>query len=104
SVRPSAQWSCARPRPRRRARACAFSGPSCLLELSRHHLAETLEAADLDLGVAVELFLQELILLFVVTGIKILACVAQTVERRHGEIEVTVLNQLRGLPVKEGNQ
>ena len=47
------------------------------LELRRHHLAEAFEAADLDLGVGVELALEQRILVGVVAGVDRLAAVGQ---------------------------
>ena len=51
----------------------------------RHHLAESLEAADFDLGVGVKFLLQNLVAVLFVARIKDLAAVAQSVERRDGE-------------------
>jgi hypothetical protein len=54
----------------------------------RRHLAETLEAADLDLAAAGELGLDELVLVCVVARIERLAALGELVERRHGEEQV----------------
>jgi hypothetical protein len=43
--------------------------------LRRHHLAEALETADLDLGVGVKFFLEDFVAVLVVARIKILAAV-----------------------------
>ena len=57
------------------------------LELRRHHLAEALEAADLDLGVGAELARHDLGPVGVVAGVEHLAAMGEAVERRHREIE-----------------
>src|SRR5581483_9403062 len=55
-----------------------------LLELLRQHLAETLEARNVDLALAVELRLEERLLVRVVARVERLGALAQAVERRHG--------------------
>ena len=74
------------------------------LELRRHHLAEALEAADLDLGVGAEFLLEDFVLVLVVARIERLAAMGEPVERRHREIEMAVLDQLRHLAVEERDQ
>src|SRR5256885_12335587 len=59
-----------------------------LLQLCRHHLAETLEAADIDLGIGVELPLQDFVPVLVVAGVERLAAVRKAIERRDRQIEV----------------
>ena len=39
-----------------------------------------------------------------VAGVEDLAAMAQPIERRHCEIEVTLVDQLRHLPVEEGDE
>ena len=39
-----------------------------------------------------------------VAGVENLAAMAQPVERRHGEIEVTLVDELRHLPIEEGDE
>ena len=74
------------------------------LELRGHHLAQALEAADLDLAAAGELGLQEFVLVRIVARIEHLAALADAVERRHRQIEMAAAHQLRHLLVEEGDQ
>ena len=46
----------------------------------------------------------QLVAMGVVAGIDGLGALRQPVERRHGEIEMAALDQLRHLPVEEGDQ
>ena len=87
--------------PKQRALLRVHGG---FLELRRHHLAEPLEAADLDLGVGVKFLLQDFVAVLVVAGIKNLAAVREPIERRHREIEMAVVDELRHLPVEEGDE
>ena len=64
-------------------------------KLRRHHFAEPLEAADLDFGVGVKFFFEDFVAVPVIARIKILAAVGQAIERRHREIKVTVVDELR---------
>src|SRR5580700_5888234 len=73
-------------------------------QLRRHHLAEALEAADLDLGVGVKFFLEDFVAVLVVACIKILAAVRQAVERRYREIKVVIVDEFAHLPVEERDQ
>src|SRR5215204_1857508 len=61
-----------------------------LLELRRRHLAEALEAADLDLAVALEGGLEELVLVGVVAGVNGVSPLRQPVERRDRQIQVAL--------------
>ncbi len=74
------------------------------LELGRRHLAQALEAADLDLAAAGELALHQLVLMRVVAGIGDLAALAQAIERRLRQEEMAVLDQLRHFAIEEGHQ
>src|ERR1700749_719250 len=67
-------------------------------------LAEAFEAADVDLGIGVELASQQPVPIGVVAGIERLVAVGQLVERRHGQIEVALVDQPRHLAVEEGDQ
>ena len=62
------------------------------LELGRHHLAKPFKAADIDLGVGVELALQKRVLVGVVAGVDRLAAVGQLVQRRHRQIEMPLVD------------
>ncbi len=74
------------------------------LSCARHHLAKAFEAADFDLGIGVKLLLQQLFLVLVVARIERLAAMRQTIKRRHRKIEMAVIDQLRHLPVEEGDE
>src|SRR5690606_1060973 len=87
--------------PQMRALAARHRG---FLELRRHHLAQPLEPADLDLALARELLFQKLVLVGVIAGIKCLATLSYLVERRHGHIEMPAANKLRQLPIEEGDE
>ncbi len=54
-----------------------------LFKLRGHHLAETFEAPDLDIGIGAEFGLEQLVLVLVVARIKDLAAVGEAIERRH---------------------
>jgi len=51
----------------------------------------------------VELVSEQLLLMAIIARIRGLAAVAQTVEGRHRQKQVTVLNEFRHLPVKKGH-
>ena len=61
-------------------------------------------AADLDLGVGVKFLLEDFVAVLFVARIEDLAAVAQAIERRHREIEVPLVDELRHLPIEEGDQ
>ena len=63
--------------PQQRALAPVHGG---LLELRRHHLAEPLEAADFDLGVGVELLLEDLVAVLLVARVEDLSAVRQPID------------------------
>ena len=59
---------------------------------------------DLDLAAALELALEQLLAVLVVAGVDGLAALGQAVERRHGEEEVAVADELRHLAIEEGDE
>src|SRR3546814_9552167 len=73
-------------------------------QLRRGHLAEALEAADVDLLLSLEGGRQKLLLVGVVAGIVRRAAGRQAVERRQRQEQVTLLDQLRRLQEEEGHQ
>ena len=74
------------------------------LQIARRHLAETLEAADLDLAAAVEGALQQLLAVRVVAGVMGDVALRQAVERRQRQEEMPVLDEPRHLAKEEGHQ
>ena len=70
--------------------------------MHRLHLAQPLEAGDV--GLAVEHRADQLVLLRVVLGIFRAATLAQAEQRRLGEEQVAVLDQLRHLAIEERHQ
>ncbi len=68
-----------------------------LLELRGKHFAEALEAPDVDLAATVEGGGHQLVLVQVVARVERLAALRQPIERRHGEIEVPLVDELRHL-------
>src|SRR5690606_6965931 len=77
---------------------------SGFLELGRQHLAQTLEAADLDGALTLELARQQFVLVAVVAGIGGLAALAQSVKRGNGEVEMAASDQIRHLAVKKSDE
>src|SRR4029079_11742280 len=75
-----------------------------LFELLRQHLAEALETRDVDLGLAVELLAQELVLMRVVAGVEGLGALAQTIERWNRKIEVTSFDESAHLTEEKCDQ
>src|SRR5690606_17116517 len=73
-------------------------------ELLRVHLAETLEAADLDLAATIENRAQQLFLVLIVARVRRDVALRDLVERRHGQIEMSVLDELRHLLIEEGDE
>ena len=75
----------------------------CLFELSRHHFAQALEAADFDIGLAFEFRAHQFVFVSVITRIGRLAAMGESVERRHSQKKMTIINEFRHLPPKEGD-
>src|SRR4029079_15675405 len=75
-----------------------------LLQLPHRHLAETFEARDVHFALAVELLLHQLLLMRIVARKKRLAALAQAIERRHGEIQMSLIDQPPHLLIEEGDQ
>ena len=75
-----------------------------LFELRGVHLAEALEAADVDLGARLELARDELVAMLEVARVDRLGAVGDLEQRRHGEEQVPVLDQRRHLLIEERDQ
>src|SRR3546814_15295477 len=73
-------------------------------QLRRGHLAEALEAADVDLLLSLEGGRQQHLLVGVVAGIVRRAAGPQAVELRQRQEQVALLHELRRLPEEEGHQ
>src|SRR5262245_54090932 len=74
------------------------------LELGGVHFAEPLEAAALDLGVGGEFALHQVVPVLVVARIHRLRSVAELIERRHCQKQMTLLDQLGHLLIEKGDQ
>ncbi len=75
-----------------------------LAQLAWRHLAQALEAGDLDLALALEQAVQKFIPMGLVAGIGDGVPAGQAIERRLGDIEMVVGDQLRHLAIEEGHQ
>ena len=77
---------------------------SRFFELARHHFAQAFETANLDIGLALELRAHQLVLVCVIARIGGFAAMREPVERRHSQKKMTIINEFRHLPPKEGYQ
>ena len=74
------------------------------LELGGGHLAEPLEAADLDFASALEMMRQQLVAMGVVAGVGADRPLGQAIERRRREIQLAIVDQRRHFQVEKGHQ
>ena len=74
------------------------------LELRRQHFAQALEAADLHLAAARHFGAHQLLAVLLVTGVGDLGALRQLVERRHGQVEVTFVDELWHLAIEKCHQ
>ncbi len=74
------------------------------LELLRQHFAKTLEAADFHFASAIELGLEQFVLVRIGSRIKRLSALADAVKRRHRHIKVALPDEVGQFLMEESDQ